>query len=1237
MQFQYSPFILPLLVSALISGWIMIYSWQRGTAPGIGTLTVMAFAILEWSIGYALEIAGIGLETKVFWGKLQYIGITLVPVSWAAFAYYHTRQGVRSNWRNLAMLMLVPVITVLLAFTTEKHGLLWKTIDTQHVGSFSSLAVTYGIWFWIYAAYSYILLIAGTVMIVRWLGQSQGVYRRQASALIVAVLAPWLGNALYLSGFSPVPYLDLTPFAFTITLLALAWAIFASQLVNLSPIARDLIVNNMRDGLIVMDNNNYIVDVNPAAGRMIGIPLSQAIGKRFAEAFAPWPALVTHFQDAIDATGELVVGEGDIQKKYAAHISVLRDTQGIQIGRILTLRALVDGEMYGLEHRVRDVDTQPRVELEADTDSVDQKRSGPFGWILDFFNPPLKTDLIPPPNVNPKWYQVRERAFTSILRFAAVLGTTTLGIAPSFAQLQVRVPFAFIFILIWVLGIFRNFDYKKRTSVFLVLIYGLATVEMYNFGYSVASFTFFVTLVVMTTLLLDRNAGLLTLGISIVTIGTFGYFIATGIYLPINAHEGIPVPGTIQRALTSLMAFVASNAGLIAAISLLMDSLNKSWQLETQTRNLLQQERDLLDLRVKERTAELTEAHDSAIESGNQLRKYFMAIEQSGSTIVITDNQGNIEYANPRFEQTTGYTAEEAIGQNPRILRTDKHFDDYYSNLWKTISNGDVWTGEFLNRRKDGSLYWEAATIAPIVDQDGKVTNYVAIKDDITARRKAEEQLLRLSQAVEQSGNSITILDKSGRVEYVNSGFTKISGYSLDEALGKIPAELFSDKGTEIDFEQEPWWKAVSTGEIWQGEFLNNRKDGSQLWVVSTIAPVHNADGEIINYVEVSQDITNEKRLQEQLKESELRFRQIIESASDLIYRTNAQGEFTYVNPVGAHLLGLKETDVIGIHYLELVAPEARHRLKRFYDRQFLAEENNTYQEFPVNTQDGREIWIGQNVQLLKDEGKIIGFQAVARDVTKIRQAYEALAIARDQALEASKFKSQLLSRVSHELRTPLSGVMGYADLLNSGVYGQLTKDQEEATAFISESASYLAAMISDLLDEAQINSKNISLNIAPFNPKKLLENVQAHTTPLAHKKNLYLNVDLSPEIPELLMGDQKRLQQILINLLGNGVKFTQEGGVTVRVQASSNNRWILQVEDTGSGIPEDARGYIFEPFRQVNNAITRENRGSGLGLSIVKQLVELMGGTIQVDSEIGKGSTFTITLPILLPKEDNT
>jgi PAS domain S-box-containing protein len=590
MSFEYSPYILPLIAAAVISSWVAVYSWSRRSTVSAIALSVMAITIAEWSLGYALEIAGADLATKLFWGKIQYFGIALAPLTWLLFGAIHSNRGKDLTPRAVALLAVIPVITILLALTTESNHLIWTDYHIARSNGFSALEVSHGPWFWVHSVYSYVLLMVGTfIIILRSIWRKQGLYRRQAAALLIAVLAPWAGNILYLFGLSPIPHLDLTPFAFTITIVALAWGVLGFQLIDLVPIARSTVVEEMNDGVIVIDSQGRLVDINPAAQKLINLSTSQALGRPAAEVFSPWAELAQKYRNVMDAMDEIEIGAGESQRWFELRLSALYDRRKRFAGRVITIR-------------------------------------------------------------------------------------------------------------------------------------------------------------------------------------------------------------------------------------------------------------------------------------------------------------------------------------------------------------------------------------------------------DITARK----------------------------------------------------------------------------------------------------------------------------------------------------------------------------------------------------------------------------------------------------------QAQAALATARDQALEASLLKSQLLASVSHELRTPLSGILGYAELLQIESFGPLAPEQKKAAAQIVEGADYLAAMINGLLDEAQIEAKTLILKMGRCSPREILTRAEASMVVLARNKGLGLLTDVDPGFPAQMAGDEQRLQQIFTNLIGNAIKFTKEGQVRATLSQPDPEHWCFQVMDTGVGIPREDQSRIFEPFQKLNNSLTRENRGTGLGLSITRQLVDLMGGEIDVESEVGLGSRFTVTLPLL-------
>ena len=342
MQFQYTPYILPLVLfvlSTIIAVFVAVSVWQRrAIAPHAMALAMLAVACAEWSLGYALEIAGADLPTKLFWGKSQYIGIVSIPLLWVIFAYSYSIQGTRLTRRNVTLLCIVPIITLILAFTTELHGLIWKNIRIQTFGTFSALAFTHGFWFWVYWVYSNILLLAGTIFIFRSFNRVKGVFRRQNLLLLIAVLTPWVGNAIYVLGFSPIPNLDITPFAFTVSVAVFAWGIFRFQLITLPPVARDFVVEKMSDGMIVLDTQGNIVDVNIALQQALGVSVAELIGRRSKDVFRAWPYLVERYENMLEAQDEIPIGEGESQGWFELRMSPLMNSLDLLLGKVITVR-----------------------------------------------------------------------------------------------------------------------------------------------------------------------------------------------------------------------------------------------------------------------------------------------------------------------------------------------------------------------------------------------------------------------------------------------------------------------------------------------------------------------------------------------------------------------------------------------------------------------------------------------------------------------------------------------------------------------------------------------------------------------------------------------------------------------------------------------------------------------------------------------------------------------------------
>lgn len=342
----------------------------------------------------------------------------------------------------------------------------------------------------------------------------------------------------------------------------------------------------------------------------------------------------------------------------------------------------------------------------------------------------------------------------------------------------------------------------------------------------------------------------------------------------------------------------------------------------------------------------------------------------------------------------------------------------------------------------------------------------------------------------------------------------------------------------------------------------------------------------------------------------------ILNSIADGVVVFDKNGVAILTNPSITNLINKPQDEILGTGLNDLLAPKDLKAGDRGKIAALLEKSAQELSNFRVQF---RNKTLSINAAEVRDDNdRSIGTVAVLRDFT--REA------------ELEQMKNTFMAIVSHELRTPLNAILGYAEMLIESVYGQINEKQQNASHRIMMNAQRLLGIVSDLLDQAQIEAGKLKIQVMPCKPAELLDNLHDVMDKIVSDKSLNLITELDPSMPPTIIGDPQRLQQIMVNLTNNAVKFTTSGTIYVKVYPYEDGKsWRIQTIDTGSGIPEDAKEYIFESFRQVDGASTRQHGGVGLGLSIVKQLVELMNGKITVESEIAKGSTFIVTLPLVV------
>jgi PAS domain S-box-containing protein len=342
MQWQEDPYTTPLLVAATITLGLAVFAWRRRSAPGATAFVVLMLGVALWSLTYALRLASGDLDAKLIWAKARYLGIVVVPAAWLVFALQQTGRGGWLTVRRTALLAFEPLAILLLVWTNDWHGWYWSDTWLNDQGAFVTFGSAHGWAFWIHAAWSYLLLLGGACLLVRSVSRSSRLYRLQAAIMLAAALAPLAANVMSTFGLSPFPHLDLTPFAFTLTGLAMAWGLYRFRLLDIVPVARDAVLESMGDGVIVLDARMRLVDLNPAACILLGQANPDVIGRPAHEVLASWPGLIERCHDATEIRDEIVVEEGTEWRAFDLRVSRLRDRRGRLSGELIVLRDVTD-------------------------------------------------------------------------------------------------------------------------------------------------------------------------------------------------------------------------------------------------------------------------------------------------------------------------------------------------------------------------------------------------------------------------------------------------------------------------------------------------------------------------------------------------------------------------------------------------------------------------------------------------------------------------------------------------------------------------------------------------------------------------------------------------------------------------------------------------------------------------------------------------------------------------------
>ena len=721
-----------------------------------------------------------------------------------------------------------------------------------------------------------------------------------------------------------------------------------------------------------------------------------------------------------------------------------------------------------------------------------------------------------------------------------------------------------------------------------------------------------------------------------------------------------------------------------------------------------------------------------------QVVKLTRAVEQSPASVMITDSRGYIEYVNPRFSVVTGYEPREVAGQNPRLLKSGLHPPEFYQELWETIASGRLWHGEMRNRKKDGELFWESVSISPITNQDGVVTHYVAVKEDITARKQADAALRaerdRAQRYLDIAGVTIVALDAEGAVTLLNRRGGELLGYREAELLGRNWFDRCVPAGERTSRKEA--FRKLMAGEGAPVEHTENSvlaRDGTQPVIAWHDTPLCDEAGNITGTLSSGEDVTEMRRTEAALRESEESFRALAENAQDgIMIATGEQGN-VYVNRRAELITGYTRDELLTKSFWDMARPDDRPMLESIFRRRLDGEPGPEHYETSITRRDGttvpleltsaRTVWHGQpglirivrdtserkraeamladrerrlavliqqmpavlwttdgelrftssvgaglgqmglkpgqvvgmslydyfktrddehppiaahrralagehasyvvelagraydsDVQPLYDAlGNVVGTIGLAQDITALRRAEEA----REKLIaELDAFSHT----VAHDLKNPLSAVLGFAELLSDRGVSMSRKDLVESLDAVSQSARKMNTIIEELLLLAGVRKTEVAK--APVDMAAIVNGALGRLAYMVaeHRPEVKL-----PESWPAALGHAAWVEEVWANYLSNAMLY---GGKPPRLELggeTAGDKVRFWVRDNGAGLDDEQKAKLFAPFTQLGQARTG---GQGLGLSIVRRIMEKLDGEAWVESEPGKGSRFGFTLP---------
>lgn len=638
-------------------------------------------------------------------------------------------------------------------------------------------------------------------------------------------------------------------------------------------------------------------------------------------------------------------------------------------------------------------------------------------------------------------------------------------------------------------------------------------------------------------------------------------------------------------------------------------------------------------------TESIARTHELA-ESEARFRKL---AEASPVGIFQADAEGQITYVNSIWLDRFGLDSEAMLGDGWKsALASGEEYEDdpAFTGFNKP---GDVRRRIIRFEDGDGQDLWCETVNAAEFDEAGNISGFVGVMHDITEQRLATERLLasemRYQTLTQMAPAGIFRSSVDGACTYVNESWKQQSGLEDGEWEGSACTKaVHPEDAARV---AKKWQEHIAEQTAGSDEFRWRRPDGSVVWVHAAYGPEYNEASELQGFIGVVTDISDRKLVQNQLAEREEQLAVLADNATDAVLRLDLEGVCTYASPSTRQVFGVTPSMLIGNNLISDFLDKDQSEVRRKFADLAAGKVEQTRLAFRTESlaEPGKMHWLEASCRLVcaPDTGKPAEIIASLRDIDATKKLEAELLRAKEKAEAAAETKSAFLANMSHEIRTPMNGVIGFTEL---ALAGELEESQRQNLEMIADSGRSMLRLLNDLLDFAKIEAGQMTVASEPTDLRYQLRGAMRIMEQVALQKGLLLEVDIDDGVPEWIRSDAMRIRQILLNLIGNALKFTEEGRVSIGVSTDETFTELnISVADTGIGIQADQIDLVFDKFTQADSSIARRFGGTGLGLPICAQFAALLGGTLKAESVLGSGSKFTLTLPLVLsdaPQNDD-